>query len=1289
MNRQHAWHHPTRWGSAVLVWALMAQMVVPAQAFVSQLPGAYTTPPDVNVMFTLDDSGSMYSEAIPDYDRAVNGMPTDDLSSGLSGDFGSKYPALWYERVTKKAGLQSSAYLSPPYYSLSNHIARFIRSAAGNPLYYNPDVRYQPWPTAADDTKLNAAANPSAVNIHPADPFNAGQQIDIKTRRGAAGLDDETKNFWPATYFVYKGKQPLTTADMQEGGNNVDKNFKKIEIKPDVTFYAHSPGRTDCIALAFCTYDEEIQNFANWLQYYHSRMLMAKGGVAAAFARQGTNLRVGFGTINSDNAVRLGVAQFKAPNRENFYNEMYPREQIGSTPLREAADKVGQYFTSTGLQNPWAEDPTNTATVGKEHECRRSFHILSTDGFWNGNPAQSAINDANIDDFAGKTTPDKPNGVAGETYSDASTATFGISPFADGVTSTLSDVAAYYWREDLRTGMDNRVVPSTRDPAYWQHLTTYTIGLGITGSGTVTATYNGVTGATVPTGLPDGDPLKGYEGKRWLDSQALREALVANKVKVNWPQVDSESPQTGDDLVHASMVGRGKYFSATNPTDLANGLAAALAEAADQQLTFASLAVDSQQLIAGGKAYQATFNPSGWYGRLYAFKQAADGTIKNTPSTVTTPNPDQVWEASNKMPAAASRSIFTSRGGVGTGTLFLWDNLTTAQKADLANDSTMLDFLRGDAKYEMANGGNFRDRARYRLGTTAGGVLGDVVGSAPLKGPDAGGGYDRLPTGGTSGQATYASFRSASGPLDDMRNTMFVGANDGMLHAFNLTDGVERFAYVPSTVYNVPRSTSGGLAEPKLRMLSEPGYTHRFTVDGSPNVADVYFGGSWHSVLVGSTGAGARGIFAMDVTKTAAGSGGFDSSKIMWEFTEADSKDMGFVLAYPHAVRMRNDQWAVITGNGYDSESGNAVLFIRDAATGAKIQEFAVDSTGGNGLSQPNFVLNETREVIAIYAGDLKGNLWKFDVSSTSASSWGPVFGSSPLFTAVNSGGKAQPISVMPEISAHPNGGAILIFGTGKLFESSDTANDSSNVNLGTQTIYGVWDRPLETTGVGMTTGNRATLLQEQKFSAIVGSDPATLRRTTAYTPEWSTQRGWFLDLEGSGERANLPAQQFRSVVVVATNTPATNDPCASGGASKIFVFDPVTGSAPAFPVFDTNNDKKINSTDLGPNVLLNGSALLTQPVIQLAASSGGAGATGPTVQPIGAFDRGQATAARPGGVELARASGSKTASTGSGGSANDCDAAMSAAQSNTDLLQLLFRGCAPGKPRISWRQLK
>ncbi len=1254
-----------RLGAMAVAGTMLMQAVGTAYAGVSQLPGLFTTPPDANVMFTLDDSLSMLSDAIPDIVGADNadttarqaGMPNADGNSnasdallGVAGQQRARFPGMW------GAG---SLYLSTTFYRSNNAIARYMRSSSGNRLYYNPAVTYRPWTLATDDKLFNANANVAAVNIHQTDPFNAGRTLNLTVRvneTGAAGdADSEASNYWLATYYVY-----TPTGLMQEANPNnalnVAGNFTKVVVPGSGTqTYTRGTDRTDCTG-AFgaggCTRVEELQNFANWLQYYHSRMLMAKGGVAGAFAQQSTNLRVGISSLNSAGTVRQGVATFSGTRRNSFYTDLYSIPPSGGgTPLRRAVGTVGQYFQRSNVGNPWAEDPTSTTTVGKEYTCRKSFHILSTDGYWNGDAAPDAAAQANNDSFSGNTPPKGPAGGTTYAFSDTATSStdslvgrFTINPFSDGATTrsnTLADVAAYYWRNDLRTGLDNDVFPSTRDPAFWQHVTMFTVGLGISGSGGVTTT------AGVPVDL---------------STKAARDALIANKTALNWTAPVADGFTTGDDLIHAAMNGRGDYFLATDPRVLKNSLAAALAEAGNNPGSLASVATESAQVSADTEVYQATYNPSQWSGRLYAFSQSASGTVNTNPNVA-------LWEASNKMPSPANRNIYTWNPSTNAGSTFTWGGLTATQQGHLNNDSTMLDFLRGSDAREVAQNGPFRDRARYTVGGVKGGVLGDIVNGSPIKGPSAGFGYNRLPAG-TPGRDTYATFRSPGNTgLNNTRDTLFVGANDGMLHAFNRNTGVERFAYVPNSVFSVPRSPTG--TEQKLRMLSDPGYPHRFTVDGPPQISDAFIGVSaaaadWRTVLLGSTGAGARSVFAMDITNSAVETGGFSQNKLLWEFSEANNADMGYMMSYQHAARMRDGTWVAIFGNGYDSTNGQAKLFILNLQTGAVLWQQSVGAAGGNGLSQPNFTLNNNREVTAIYAGDLKGNLWKFDVDNANPANWKVSFGTAPNYTPLFTGSTNQPISVMPEITFHPNGGTLLSFGTGKLFEVEDTAA-TGNINLNTQAIYGIWDKPGETTGFA---GN-STLVQQTANTGLAAVADTTLSGTTTNTVDWATKRGWFMNLSSGGERINVNPKQVVSVLLVVANTPSS-DPCKGGGSSRLFGLDPITGRAPNFAVLDTNGAGGVTSADIkGYNVKSIPYAVMSMPNLQIKGPS----SDDPTPEAQGSNGK---TGALDGGREPTTGVGRVT-----------CEQWLNAGGSDTSIVGFDFRVCLPGKPRVSWRQLK
>lgn len=1276
------WFTRQRLGATSLIWLMFAQAgsayaVSSSYAgFVSQTPAIYTTPPDVNVMFTIDDSTSMRDETIPDDGDGIGH---------------SMWSSTWSSSSARDKFL------------LSSQKWRYYRSSSGNPLYYDPSVRYRPWPRPDNDAQIYPNARPTAAcytsnftqvpvltNVNPTQAqlvSSCGTSVrDLTTRvvvssPDNAAQDDETKGYWPATHFVFTGSALLANGKANQTANT-SANWKKVEIRPTLpasptaATYPKTAGRTDCSGVegaTGCTYAEEIQNFANWFQYYRTRALMAKGAVGQAFARQGTNMRTGFATLHGPSAtidgassatIKRGVRKFQGADRATFFSTLYGVDANSGTPLRYAADQVGKYFSRSGPGNPWSEDPSNLSSVGTELSCRKSFHVLTTDGYWNNGDEGTLTSVGNADRFTGYIAPGHGPASTGTTFSDTNSEGLTINPFADAYSSSLSDFVAYYWKRDLRTDIPNNVSPSSRDPAYWQHLTTFTVGMGI--SSNLTS----------------------------IDTQAKRDALILNKTPIAWPEVvETQDDQKGNDLVHASMSGHGRFFLALNPNEFANDLAAALSEVADQPLDFASVAADAPQIRSGGRIYQATFSPAKWSGRLYAFQQGANGAVNNRPTDSNFTNSTQVWEASNKMPQPADRSIFTSSGTTNSGALFSWGSggLTTTQKGYLNDDSTLLTYLRGDSAQEAANGGSRRDRARYKVASVTGGVLGDIAGGSPFKGPDFGAGYDRL-TGSTSGASTYVAFRLDT-TLDNLRSTIFAGANDGMLHAFNIANGIERFAYVPNAVFNVPRSTTGGLAEKKLAMLADPAYSHRFTVDGAPNIGDAYFNSSWHSVLTASLGAGARGIYVLDVTNPAPGADGFGTSKVMWEFTEADDADMGFSVGYPYVARMRNGAWAVVFANGADSANGVAKLYIRDLQTRARIAEFTVDTgiAGNNGLSQPNFIVNANREVTAIYAGDIKGNMWKFDVSDVDPARWNVAFGNRPLFSAIGPTGATQPITAMPEISAHPQGGALILFGTGKFFEASDTST-ISNVNLTTQSIYGVWDKPSATTGVALTAATRSTVLQQQVAPTIsppaMNASPQSFYgSSTSEVPDWTSKRGWYMDLASGGERVNLPARQIQSVLMVIANTPI-NSPCSNGGQSRMFALNPVTGGNLDFAVFDVNGNHLFDDTEVGLNVKLNQQGVLTDPTYQLTTQSSGQGRSQLDSSPWDVYNRGQVNI-KGGGVELTRSTPIIT-------DYNDCKQVMTGSLSDTVLVQQDLQLCrqpppstSTALPRTSWRQIK
>ncbi|HRQ64335.1 MAG TPA: PilC/PilY family type IV pilus protein [Xanthomonadaceae bacterium] len=521
------------------------------------------------------------------------------------------------------------------------------------------------------------------------------------------------------------------------------------------------------------------------------------------------------------------------------------------------------------------------------------------------------------------------------------------------------------------------------------------------------------------------------------------------------------------------------------------------------------------------------------------------------------------------MPTPVARRIFTWRADTGEGAPFLWNDLSPAQQAALNQRSdgvvdglgqARLNYLRGVRAQEQP-GGPFRTRQR---------ILGDIVNSNPWFVGAQNFGYEDLAEG-----ADYQAFRLAN---QNRRRMLYVGANDGMLHAFDADSGQEQFAFVPATVF------------PMLTRLTDPGYSHRYFVDGSPVAGHVHIGGQWRTVLVGSLGAGGRAVYALDVTDPDA----FNEDSILWEFTHPD---LGFVLGQPSIVRLHNGRWAAIFGSGY--EAGRAArLFVVDIADGSLIRVISTvrsqdeaSTVTDNGLSQPFPAdLTQNRIVDAVYAGDLYGNLWKFDLCgsnnlnqcSGNTTSWGVEYSQggrpAPLITVCASGDVAdpfacpatarQPITMRPLVSLGPDSAATVFFGTGKFFEITDRiVSDTDPV----QSVYGVHD-------TGTRVNGRSQLRRQSiMFEGPLHPDsPHNLRVLSNEILE-ENHRGWYIDLLSpvrgfQGERA-VANPRLRGGRLIFTTMYPLADPCLGGGEGWLFEINAATGGRFDFSVFDINED--------------------------------------------------------------------------------------------------------------------
>jgi type IV pilus assembly protein PilY1 len=1042
---------------------------------------------DPNIVLILDDSGSMQFEVMPDDQiqrQTYYLYPPNAKVYGDGGVYNNNIPAF---DITNN-----------PYGAL-------VRSPAINTIYYDPSITYTPWTRA--DGSLFPNANPTCApnNPVPADGTNPGcRNLTVQTSETAnwvrcTGVNNCTTNnrsetFWPAVYFRFNG------------GNrwNVS-SYTRIEIRPTIASYSGDgrEKRTDCNN-GVCTYQQEIQNFANWYTYYRSRILATRAGTGRAFANLRNDVRVGFAAINKESssvdgvnhyAMIAGVRQFTGTDRNAFFDRVYqhpiPRQ---ATPLRKALDAVGQYYSRSDDRGPWSSTPGLIG--GTETSCRRSYAILMTDGYWNKGEADTAAARANTDGTSGPTI----TGPGGRSFTYVAK-----SPFRDNYSNSLSDIAMYYWKNDLRPDLTNNLTPTKNNPAFWQHMVTMGITLGISG---LTISPDDAF-AAIDTGA----------NINWPDPQTSNNAGDAN--------IDARI----DDLLHATVNSRGSFVSAQSPEELERAFRAALNEIANRNTSNAGVISNTRRFNDFALFFKVEYDSSDWKGDLRAFRpNIGDGLGR------------EVWTASRQLPSPAERNIYT-RTSTGAGVSFRWNALPSAERS-LVGSEAILNYIRGDQTIEQSRGGPFRNRTS---------LLGDIVHSEPVYYPHSDGGV------------------------------VYVGANDGMLHAFDARTGRELFAYIPRALLN------------SLSELTNPNYAHRFFVDGPIAIAPRLLNRSGNNVLVmaASTGRGARGLFGLNIRNPRS----FGTNDVLWERI-ADDDDMGHIIGPAVFATVEGTggsrRTVLITGNGVNSPNGKAVLFIIDPVTGSTIRKIDTGIDAGNGLSPPALLDRDGDGLIeTVYAGDLKGNLWKFDLRGGNPASWKVALGTPatplPMFTARSPGvaGLPQSITAAPTWAIAPaNAGAIagkifVFFGTGSYLQVSDPTNTQI------QSLYGVMDDPTQTTPL---TRAQLAIRPGPVNSTLSGQNvrvfgaPLTEEQKSA---QIATYKGWVIDFDTTaGERFVFSPEikYSQKMLLEARSLIPGTDPCtpsASGYANRV---DPFWGTNLDFGYVDVNKDNNFNNDTLTVN---------------------------------------------------------------------------------------------------------
>ena len=691
-------------------------------------------------------------------------------------------------------------------------------------------------------------------------------------------------------------------------------------------------------------------------------------------------------------------------------------------------------------------------------------------------------------------------------------------------------------------------------------------------------------GGTLPTdttGSPRAFTPSGSSAASLLKSPLWYAAKWGNFEDSNGnsiPDLASEWDTDGDGVPD-------NYFLVTNPSNLATQLSAALSNILARSTSSSAAALNSGSLSTDTRLYQAIFNTSDWEGQLLAYQIDTNSGAIDTSGTG--PN-GSLWDGGAMMGniSPSSRVIITYNNSSNQGVAFRWpsnpgspsateidstlvnnliENPVTGTPGSYAEGSLRLDYIRGDNDEEVQNGGGFRNRTSD---------LGDIINSNPLF---IGAPAFRYPDTFSGGSETsYTAFKNNYANRDPI---VAVGANDGMLHIFDATSGEPVLSYIPSSVHS------------RLNTLTDVNYSHKYFVDGSPNQADAFFNGAWHTVLVGGLGNGGQGIYALDITDPSNFSEANAEDIVLWEFTDADTdgEDLGVTYSVPAVVRMANGQWAAIFGNGYNntvadsnpSATGNAVLYIVDIADGSIIKKLDTGvgsaddpSASGrpNGLSTPAIVdTNGDSIADTIYVGDLFGNLWKIDISSSNDNQWDFAIKSGstpqPLFVAENTSGDRQSITSRPNVSRLDNevNKTQVYFGSGKYIEDSDKSNTE------TQSFYGIEDHDDNTTIV------RGDLLV-QYISTELTSGGYDYRITTDYTKS-DTHDGWVLDLTSSGERVVTDPILRNRRIIFSTLIP-DSDPCNFGGTGWLMELNAQDGARLGYTPFDVDGDGIFTAAD-------------------------------------------------------------------------------------------------------------
>ncbi len=696
--------------------------------------------------------------------------------------------------------------------------------------------------------------------------------------------------------------------------------------------------------------------------------------------------------------------------------------------------------------------------------------------------------------------------------------------------------------------------------AYWAHVTDLRTGSTMSGKQTV---------STYWVDVRENKRLEARRGNQYWLAAKYGGFTVPNNYNAasppawqnSWWNSSGEtltSSTTGDGAFYASEVMRrpDNFYVGDQASKMVESLTRAFAKIASERAGSGSaLAANSTRLDTTTRIYQAQFRNGSWFGQINAYSiDPVTGQLSANP----------VWRVGTHSTLApanwASRNIYMNKPGTGH-VLFRGTNLTAAQQARMvfsgigtATYTDVVNYLRGNqAKEESFAGGKLRTRTPPEPSWSP--LLGDIVNSQPVFVGAPNPAFYGPTAPNFTGKADYAAFASAQA---GRTKALWVGSNDGMMHAFNADTGAELYAFVPN-----------GAIMNGLGNYADPDYVHKYFVDGDVAVADVYIGGGWKTVLVGTMGRGGAGIFALNVTNPA-------SPSLLWELSVTDIPSMGRNIGRPVIAQVADGDWRVILGNGVENPTGDADLISIRLSDG-HVDTVSTGNSTGNGLSA---VLardsNGDGFADVAFAGDMEGNLWKFT---------GLAGGTATrIYTATSSGGVPQPITAAPQVGRDPNTGIVWVFfGTGKFLGTADLSDTSQ------QTWYGIKDN-------GIAASGRTNLVQRTASAGadIDGNETRIISEGAA--ADLSGMQGWFIDLPVSKERMVVPNRFQGTSLIGTTRIPDSTDVCSPAGTGFVMAIEPFSGARLKETFFDMNRDGVFNDADRSSGNVVSGFSMYGMP---------------------------------------------------------------------------------------------